>query len=116
MATILDKPTANCCMCGRLLTNPHSVNAGIGPICAAKILHNKPGEGIYLLKEQRIVTEDDLIELAAPIIETNPEFKDLRARLLRHPRYRVIRMRSYLKTLPPDHPTLLKWVIVEDEI
>lgn len=28
--------TGYCCMCGKLLTNPESVDAGIGPICATK--------------------------------------------------------------------------------
>lgn len=36
MATLYGKQTGNCSCCGRELTDPASVEAGIGPICASK--------------------------------------------------------------------------------
>lgn len=35
-AIAFGKKTGACCICGRTLTDPESVKAGIGPICAAK--------------------------------------------------------------------------------
>lgn len=35
-AKVYGRKTGNCCVCGRLLTNKHSIKMMIGPICAEK--------------------------------------------------------------------------------
>jgi hypothetical protein len=111
---VVNKST--CCVCGRTLTNPDSISLGIGPICAARILSTEQGsEGIYVMQNRRLLTEDDLIGLAAPVIESQVEFKALRTRLLNNQLYRrVISIKRKTRTPPPGYPTLLRWM--EDEI
>lgn len=36
-ASMFGKKTGHCCICSKLLTNPESVSAGIGPICKDKM-------------------------------------------------------------------------------
>lgn len=36
--------SGSCCCCGRKLTNPESLDTGIGPICGKRLLKNKKGE------------------------------------------------------------------------
>jgi hypothetical protein len=36
-AAMFGKKTGHCCICSKLLTNPESVAAGIGPICSGKM-------------------------------------------------------------------------------
>lgn len=36
-AAMFGKKTGHCCICSKLLTNPESVSAGIGPICSGKM-------------------------------------------------------------------------------
>lgn len=112
MAILVNKST--CCVCGRPLTHPDSVRAGIGPICAARILSTN-FDGIYVTEKRRVITEDELLVLAAPIIESQAEFKELRTRLLSNPLYRrTISIKRKNRTPPPGYPTLLRWM--EDTI
>ena len=104
-----------CCVCGRPLTAPESVAAGIGPVCAANILKNRnPVEGIYIADQKKRISVEELIEIAAPIIESNEVYKELRTRLLKHATFRSYRIRKGKRVPPPGYPSLDRWVLLNE--
>lgn len=107
----------HCMICGRPLSAPESVAAGIGPICAGNILSRSyDTKGVYFADKELAITEDQLLKIALPQVEANPEFKDLRKVLKKNNKYRRIRIQYFgkkRKEPPEGYPTLLRWLFPE---